>query len=63
VQGPVGRVPVFFEGVDTNLSFFGDVGVEDFSHEVAYLREWVPLGGLLGKSFSTASLQRKSPPS
>ena len=63
MKGPVGWVPVLFEGIDAYLALFGDVGMEDFGHEIAYLGEGVPLGGLLGKSFSTASLQRKSPPS
>jgi hypothetical protein len=63
VEGPVGGVPVLLEGVDANLAFFGDVRMEDFGHEVAWVERAVPLGGLLGKSFSTASLHRKVPPS
>lgn len=35
VEGPGCGVPVFLEGVDADLSFFGDVGMEYFSDEVA----------------------------
>lgn len=62
-QGPACRVPVFFESVDAYFAFFGDVRMEDFSHEIALVESKVPLGGLLGKSFSTASLHLKIPPS
>lgn len=37
--------------------------MKDFSDEIAFVGGGVPLGGLLGKSFSTASLHLKSPPS
>ena len=37
--------------------------MEYLSDEVACVVGAVPLGGLLGKSFSTASLHLKSPPS
>lgn len=60
---PIGRVPVFFESIDTDLAFLGDVRMEYFSHKIAFVRDLVPLGGLLGKSFSTASLHLKIPPS
>lgn len=37
--------------------------MEDFSDEIPFVGNGVPLGGLLGKSFSTASLHLKNPPS
>ena len=37
--------------------------MENFGEEVACMGLVIPLGGLLGKSFSTASLHLKSPPS
>jgi hypothetical protein len=37
--------------------------MEDLRDEVAWITPNVPLGGLLGKSCSTASLQRNTPPS
>lgn len=63
VDGPGSGVPVLLERVDANLALFGDVGMEDLGDEVAWMERAVPLGGLLGKSCSTASLQRKTPPS
>lgn len=63
VDRPGSGVPVLLERVDANLALFGDVGMEDLGDEVAWIAPYVPLGGLLGKSCSTASLQRNTPPS
>ena len=35
IEGPCRRIPVFFEGVHTDLAFFGDVGMENLGDEVA----------------------------
>lgn len=50
-ERPISRIPVFFEGIDAYLSFLGDVRMEYFGHEIAFVSILVPLGGLLGKSF------------
>ena len=63
VDRPGSRVPVLLQRVNANLALFGDVGMEDLRDEVAWITPNVPLGGLLGKSCSTASLQRNTPPS
>lgn len=63
VEGPLGGIPVLFQGIDANLALFRYVGMEDLGDEEAWVVPLVPLGGLFGKSCSTASLQRKTPPS
>ena len=37
--------------------------MEYFSHKIPFVSIFIPLGGLLGKSFSTANLHLKIPPS
>lgn len=63
VQRPGSWVPVLLEGVHADLALLGYVGMEDLGDEEAWMGWGVPLGGLLGKSFSTASLHLKTPPS
>ena len=35
VNGPVFRVPIFFESVDADFAFFRNIGMENFGHEIA----------------------------
>jgi len=63
VEGPGGRVPVLLQRVHADLALLGYVGMEDLRDEEPWMGRGVPLGGLLGKSFSTASLHLKTPPS
>lgn len=56
VEGPGLGVPVLLQSVNADLPLLRYIGMEDFSQEVAWMKAWLPLGGLLGKSGSIVSL-------